>query len=132
MKQEEAALTVLEELLKQLRPKVCEHRMESLQTSRLEALPKLELADIEEQKKMFELFERHRVEAIQSQLDALVRAEKIREIEAKKLELEKKERLYYFFENFPKHEIDFVEAEKRIKEIQSQTVVDEDYIPPEI
>jgi hypothetical protein len=50
----------------------------------------------------------------------------------KKKEISEKNRYLFFFENFSKHEIDFVEAEKRIEELKSKTLVDEDYIPPEI
>lgn len=99
---------------------------------RILELPKLETSDIENQKQLFECFENLRVGEIKSQLETLLHAEKLREYEQKKQELDDKKRLYYFFENFPKHEIDFVEAEKRIKEIQQNTTIDEDYIPPEI
>lgn len=123
----------LQALIPQLEamPRASELKLKSLIDVRTAALSSQEPADIEAQKAMFAGFETTRLEAIKSQLDALLREQKRIELDRQKDDLEKKKRLYYFFENFPKHEIDFVAAEQRIKEIQSTTVVDEEYIPPE-
>lgn len=77
-------------------------------------------------------FESTRLSAITAQLNRLLAEQRQSEIEQKRGELEAKRRLYYFFENFPQHEIDFVEAERRIAELQANTIVDEDYVPPEV
>lgn len=98
---------------------------------RIVNLPQNEMIDKEQMVKLFEQFQQNRMTKLNEQMEELYRKQLQKEIEEKKLEYEKKKRLYYFFENFSKHEIDFVEAEKRINEIRSKTVVEEDYVPPE-
>ncbi|KAH9393477.1 Mitochondrial 28S ribosomal protein S27 [Tyrophagus putrescentiae] len=109
-----------------------ERSLSSLMAVRLAALPSLEAADIAAQQALFARFESTRLSAITAQLNRLLAEQRRSEIEQKRGELEAKRRLYYFFENFPQHEIDFVEAERRIAELQANTVVDEDYVPPEV
>ncbi len=109
-----------------------ERSLSSLMAVRLAALPSLEAADIAAQQALFARFESTRLSAITAQLNRLLAEQRQSEIEQKRGELEAKRRLYYFFENFPQHEIDFVEAERRIAELQANTVVDEDYVPPEV
>lgn len=122
--------------LEQIRTKLSklptvETSMKSLIDNRCQLLPELEAKDLQAMEKLFEDFEKNRVECLQQQMQNLINEQKRKELEEKKKELDEKKRLYYFFENFPKHEIDFVEAEKRIAELKSTTIVDEDYIPPE-
>jgi hypothetical protein len=81
---------------------------------------------------LFKEWENLREVALNKQIEDLLREEKSKEILRKKKEISEKNRYLFFFENFSKHEIDFVEAEKRIAELKSKTLVDEDYIPPEI
>ena len=102
-----------------------------LSDKRIETLPKLEQSDISCQQELFVEFQKNRRKVLDEQMDRLLRERRRQEIEQKQQEFEQKKRLYYFFENFPKHEIDFNDAEKRIAEIRSKTVVEEDYVPPE-
>ena len=113
-------------------PKSSSESLSSLMAVRLAALPSLEAADIAAQQALFARFESTRLSAITAQLNRLLAEQRRSEIEQKQGELEAKRRLYYFFENFPQHEIDFVEAERRIAELQANTIVDEDYVPPEV
>nr|XP_027194359.1 28S ribosomal protein S27, mitochondrial-like [Dermatophagoides pteronyssinus] len=105
--------------------------MSTLIDKRIEDLPKLESSDIANQQELFDQFQTNRRKVLDEQMERLLRERRRQEIEQKQQEFEEKKRLYYFFENFPKHEIDFTEAEKRIAEIRSKTVVEEDYVPPE-
>lgn len=127
--------TILNEL-KQVSSKISQiptedTTMTKLINDRCQLLPSYEAQDIESMLQMFEQFEKKRVDTLQSQMDELLCKQKEKELEDKQKDLEQKKRLYYFFENFPKHEIDFLEAEKRIDELKRTTVVDENYIPPE-
>ena len=97
----------------------------------LKNIEKFEHADVEDQKRNFAEFEKNRIQVLKSQIERILHEQKLQNIQDKKKELEEKKRLYYFFENFPQHEIDFVNAEKKIKELQENAVVDDDYMPPE-
>lgn len=126
-----------EELLKvKSRLEECTESITSVSLSklidkRIVNLPKNETIDKEQMVQMFEQFQQNRIKKLNEQMERLYQEQLQKEIEENKLEYEKKKRLYYFFENFSKHEIDFVEAEKQINEIRSKTVVEEDYVPPE-
>lgn len=106
--------------------------LEAVIQSRIAQLAEWESADIETMKSLYEQFESIRVKSLHDQMEALLKEKKKQEIEVLKQELAEKTRLYYFFENFSKHQIDFVEAEKRIKEMKTQTLVEENYVPPEV
>lgn len=126
---DEAMRTQLEKVIARIESS--NQEMKTLIEPHLAQLPNLEKHDIEAIKSMFNEFEQTRVKTLHAQMEALLAEQRRQELEAKQKELAEKKRLYYFFENFPKHEIDFVEAEKRISEMQATTEVEEDYIPPE-
>jgi len=106
--------------------------LSSLIKSKMEEIPNLEQADIDAMKLNFEKWSIKRDDAIKEQLDNLMKEEKIKEIKQKRKELVEKEKRLYFFENFAKHEMDFVDAEKRIAELKTKAMIDEEYFPPKI
>ncbi len=129
----EKALEVIK-ILNQMKTegKIVDKDLHELVCEKLSTISQLEAKDMEEMPLLFKEWENLREQALNKQIEDLLREEKKKEILKKKKEISEKNRYLFFFENFSKHEIDFVEAEKRIEELKSKTLVDEDYIPPEI
>lgn len=124
----------IKEILDQMNvdSKIVDKSLNDLIDNKLSEIKEFEAKDRELLPTLFKQWENDRETALNKQMEELSREEKAKKIEETKRELEQKSRLLFFFENFSKHEMDFVEAEKRIAEFKSKTVVDEEYIPPEI
>ncbi|KAF7490195.1 28S ribosomal protein S27 [Sarcoptes scabiei] len=108
-----------------------EKSIDELLSNRVRLLSEQEPEDIMQMGSLMENFKKIRIETLNDQMEQLIQRQRKLEIENQFADLERKKKLYYFFENFPKHEIDFARAEKRIKEIRSKTIVEEEYVPPE-
>ncbi|CAG2163017.1 unnamed protein product [Oppiella nova] len=106
--------------------------LDELVSQKLSEIKELEIKDTEIMPQIFKEWEKDRELALNKQMEDLLKEERRKQLDDKKSEMQEKHRIMYFFENFAKHEMDFVAAEQKIAELKSKTVVDEDYIPPEI
>ncbi|XP_015781895.1 28S ribosomal protein S27, mitochondrial [Tetranychus urticae] len=93
------------------------------------SLSELESKDCSLLKEKFLKWSDDRAKALQEQLEKYVREEKIKEIKERKKELELKERKLFFFENFNKIEMEYVEAKKKLDELKASEA-EEEYFPP--
>lgn len=121
----------IEPLVDRLKAITGSEQMSKLAEARLARVPSLEEPDKSALVELYQKFVDDRQQTLTAHLERLQHEQRRQELEAKRRELEAKQRHYYFFENFPRHQIDFVEAEKRINELKSKTVVEENYVPPE-
>ncbi|XP_077510830.1 uncharacterized protein LOC144121479 [Amblyomma americanum] len=98
----------------------------------LKKLPALEQADIEEQKRNFELWQELRHKALEEQTQLFLREKTIEAIRARKKELREKEELLYAFENWDKLEMELANVEAEMKELAAREETAEEYFPPDI
>lgn len=123
----EAALTQLEH------SKRCSDAdAHELMLDALKQLPALEPADIEAQKRDFELWQRLRHEALEEQRRRIDREQTIEAIRLRRKELGEKEELLYAFENWDQLEMKLAEVEVEMKDLAAKENVEEEYIPPDI
>lgn len=98
----------------------------------LKQLPALEPADIEAQKRDFELWQELRHKALEEQRRRIDREQTIEAIRLRKRELGQKEELLYAFENWDRLEMELAEVETEMKELAAKEDVEEEYIPPDV
>lgn len=127
----QAAVNFLQELEK-LGSRLSDEKLEVLLTHKLAEVSGFEEADIQMLSLNYDQWAVAREESVRSQLDELQKDEKIKEIEAKRRELEEREKLLFFFENLNQHEVGYALAEQRTSSLRRQSEVDEEYIPPKI
>lgn len=125
----QAANSVLQEL-QPLSGRCSEEPLEALLSAKLPEIGAFEQQDKLTLVRKFEQWEIAREQALKRQLDELLRDERIKEIEAKRRELEEREKLLFFFENQDKHEMDLAHAEQLTEKLRSHIQVEEEYIPP--
>ncbi|KAI1301728.1 28S ribosomal protein S27, mitochondrial [Halotydeus destructor] len=130
--EEKQAAVNLVSMLDKVSGRVSEDQLETLLHEKLSALPQLETKDIEELRSKFVDFDKKREVAVKAQLRELLRDERIKEINAKRRELDEREKLLFFFENYSKHEMDFANAQERMKDLKLQSHIEEEYIPPKV